>query len=111
IVRAYGDYLRTDDPEYKALVRLIRQDHIGGFIVANRIHGGAVINAQPFEMATFINHMQRMAKTPLLIASDFERGASMRVAKTAKFPYFMAYGAAHDLAATKRLGAITAREA
>jgi beta-N-acetylhexosaminidase len=111
IVRAYGDYLRTDDPEYKALVRLIRQDHIGGFIVANRIHDGAVINAQPFEMATFINHMQRMAKTPLLIASDFERGASMRVAKTARFPYFMAYGAAHDLAATRRLGAITAREA
>ena len=46
-----------------------------------------MINAQPFEMAAFINHMQRMAKTPLLIASDFERGASMRVAKTAKFPY------------------------
>ncbi|MGI8959804.1 MAG: glycoside hydrolase family 3 protein [Bryobacteraceae bacterium] len=111
VVRAYGDYLRTDDPEYKTLVRLIRQDHIGGFIVANRIHDGAVINAQPFEMATFINHMQRMAKTPLLIASDFERGASMRVAKTAKFPYFMAYGAAHDLAATRELGAMTAREA
>jgi beta-N-acetylhexosaminidase len=111
IVRAYGDYLRSDDPEYKTLARLIRQDHIGGFIVANRIHNGAVINAQPFEMAAFINHMQRMAKTPLLIASDFERGASMRVAKTAKFPYFMAYGAAHDLAATRQLGAITAREA
>jgi beta-N-acetylhexosaminidase len=111
IVRAYGDYLRTDDPEYKTLARLIRQDHIGGFIVANRIHNGAVINAQPFEMATFINHMQRMTKTPLLIASDFERGASMRVAETAKFPYFMAYGAAHDLAATRQLGAITAREA
>jgi beta-N-acetylhexosaminidase len=111
IVRAYGDYLRSDDPEYKTLLRLIRQEHIGGFIVANRIRNGAVINAQPFEMAAFINHMQRMAKTPLLVASDFERGASMRVAKTAKFPYFMAYGAAHDLMATRQLGAITAREA
>jgi beta-N-acetylhexosaminidase len=111
VVRAYGDYPRTEDPEYKTLVRLIRQDHIGGFIVANRIHDGVVINAQPFEMAAFINHMQRLAKTPLLIAADFERGASMRVAETAKFPYFMAYGAAHDLAATRQLGAITAREA
>ncbi len=62
-------------------------------------------------MAVFINHMQRMAKTPLLVAADFERGASMRVAETAKFPYFMAYGAAHDLTATRQLGATTAREA
>jgi beta-N-acetylhexosaminidase len=111
VVRAYGDYPRSEDPEYKTLVRLIRQDHIGGFIVANRIHDGAVVNAQPFEMAAFINHMQRLAKTPLLVASDFERGASMRVAETAKFPYFMAYGAAHDMAATRQLGVMTAREA
>jgi beta-N-acetylhexosaminidase len=111
VVRAYGNYPRTEDAEYKTLVRLIRQDHIGGFVVANRIHDGVVVNAQPFEMAAFINHMQRLAKTPLLIAADFERGASMRVAETAKFPYFMAYGAAHDLTATRELGAITAREA
>jgi beta-N-acetylhexosaminidase len=111
VVRAYGDYPRSEDPEYKTLVHLIRQDHIGGFIVANRIHDGAVINAQPFEMAAFINHMQRLAKTPLLVAADFERGASMRVAETAKFPYFMAYGAAHDIPATRQLGVITAREA
>ncbi len=111
VVRVYGDYLRSDNPEYKALVRLIREDRVGGFIVANRIHNGAVINAQPFEMAAFINHLQKLAKTPLLIASDFERGASMRVAETAKFPYFMAYGAARDLAATRQLGLDTAREA
>jgi beta-N-acetylhexosaminidase len=111
MVRAYGDYPRTEDPEYKTLVRLIRQDHIGGFIVANRVHDSAVMNAQPFEMAALINHLQRLTKTPLLIAADFERGASMRVAQTAKFPYFMAYGAAHDLAATRQLGVITAREA
>jgi beta-N-acetylhexosaminidase len=111
VVRAYGDYPRSEDAEYKTLVRLIRQDHIGGFIVANRIHEGTVVKAQPFEMAAFINHMQRLAKTPLLIAADFERGASMRVAETANFPYFMAYGAAHDVAATRQLGVMTAREA
>ena len=33
IVRAYGDYLRSEDPEYKALVRLIRQDQIGGLLL------------------------------------------------------------------------------
>ena len=35
----------------------------------------------------------------------------MRVAETAKYPYFMAFGAAHDLDAVKEFGAATAREA
>jgi beta-N-acetylhexosaminidase len=111
VVRAYGDYPRTEDPEYKTLTRWIRDDHVGGFIVANRVRNGTVINAQPFEMVSFINHMQRVAKTPLLVASDFEHGASMRVAGTAKLPYFMAFGAGHDLTAVRELGATTAREA
>ncbi len=102
---------RKDNAEYRNFTRLIREDRVGGFIVAGRIKNGNVIPAQPFEMAAFINHMQRLAKTPLLVASDFERGASMRVAETAGFPYLMAFGAAHDLAATKELGAATAREA
>jgi len=70
-----------------------------------------VINARPFEMATFINHVQRLAKTPLLVASDFEHGASMRVSDTAKFPYLMAFGAAHDQSLIRELGAATAHEA
>src|ERR1700759_2380276 len=62
-------------------------------------------------MAVFINHMQRGARTPLLVASDFERGAANRVGKTASFPYMMRFGAAHDPSLTKELGAATAREA
>ncbi|HTU45945.1 MAG TPA: glycoside hydrolase family 3 N-terminal domain-containing protein [Bryobacteraceae bacterium] len=111
VVRGYGDYPPTEDAEYRKFAHWIRDDHVGGFIVAGRIRGGNVISAQPFEMAAFINHMQRLARTPLFVASDFERGASMRVADTARFPYLMAFGAAHDLAATKELGAATAREA
>lgn len=111
VVRGYGDYPPANDAEYRTFVRWIRQDHVGGFIVAGRIRNGNVISAQPFEMAAFVNHMQRLARTPLLVASDFERGASMRVAETARFPYLMAFGAAHDLAATRELGLATAREA
>jgi beta-N-acetylhexosaminidase len=111
VVRGYGDYLPSDSPEYKSLVHWIRDLHIGGMIVANRIHNGQVINAQPYEMAAFLNHLQRLSRTPLFIASDFEHGASMRVAETARYPYFMAYGAAHDLSAVRELGAATAREA
>jgi beta-N-acetylhexosaminidase len=111
IVRGYGDYPPSSDAEYRRFTHWITQDHVGGFIVAGRIRNGSVIAAQPFEMAAFINHMQRQAKTPLLVASDFERGASMRVANTARFPYLMAFGAAHDLDAMRQLGAATAREA
>jgi beta-N-acetylhexosaminidase len=111
VVRGYGDYPPSENAELRRFTRWIQEDHVGGFIVAGRIRNGNVIGAQPFEMAAFINHMQRLAKTPLLVASDFERGASMRVAGTARFPYLMAFGAAHDLAATRELGAATAREA
>ncbi|MGC2656711.1 MAG: glycoside hydrolase family 3 N-terminal domain-containing protein [Bryobacteraceae bacterium] len=111
IVRAYGDYPRTDNAEYTTLRRWIAQDRVGGFIVANRVRDGVVINARPFEMAAFVNHLQRLAKTPLLVASDFEHGASMRVSDTAKFPYLMAFGAAHDETAIRELGAATAQEA
>ncbi len=111
VVRGYGDYPPSSNAEYKRFLRWIREDHVGGFIVAGRIRNGNVIAAQPFEMAAFINHVQHLARTPLLVASDFERGASMRVADTAKFPYLMAFGAARDLEATKQLGAATAREA
>lgn len=111
MVRGYGDYPPSDNAEYKRFLRWIREDHVGGFIVADRIRNGNVITAPPFEMAAFLNHIQRLARTPLLVGSDFERGASMRVADTAKFPYLMAFGAAHDSAALKELGLRTAREA
>lgn len=111
VVRGYGDYLRSDNREDKTLAHYIRDLHIGGMIVANRIRNGDVINAQPYEMAAFLNHLQKMSRTPLIIGSDFEHGASMRVAETARYPYFMAYGAAHDLNAVRELGAATAREA
>ena len=111
IVRGYGDYPPTDSREYQRFTHWIKDSHVGGFIVAGRIRHGDVIPAQPFEMAVFLNHMQRLAKTPLLVGSDFERGASMRVAQTARFPYLMAFGAAHDPSAIRQLGAATAGEA
>jgi beta-N-acetylhexosaminidase len=111
VVRGYGDYPPSDQPEYKRFLHWIRDDRVGGFIVAGRIKDGNIIPAQPFEMAVFINHMQHLARTPLFVASDFERGASMRVAETAKFPYLMAFGAARDLNAIRQLGSATAHEA
>jgi beta-N-acetylhexosaminidase len=55
--------------------------------------------------------MQRAAKIPLIIGGDFERGASMRMSGTIKFPHNMAYAAAQDVEGTRLLGLQTAREA
>lgn len=111
MVRGYGDFPAPSNAEFRRFRRWIEVDHVGGFIVAGRIVNGSVIPAQPYEMVTFINRMQKLAKTPLLIGSDFERGASARVAGTPRFPYLMAFGATHNLADMKALGAATAHEA
>jgi beta-N-acetylhexosaminidase len=111
IVRGYGDYPPSSNVEYERFRHWIHDLHVGGFIVAGRIRNGNVLQAPPFEMSAFINHMQRQAKTPLLVGADLERGASQRVAQTPRFPYMMAFGAAHDTGAIRELGAVTAREA
>jgi len=107
----YGEAPSRQSDDYKKFRHWIRDLHIGGLIVNNRVTGGQVRNAQPHAMALFLNQMQRMSRLPLIVGADFERGASMRVADTVRFPYAMAYGAASDLAATRALGAETAREA
>jgi beta-N-acetylhexosaminidase len=107
----YGDAPPTKSADYQKYKHWVRDLHIGGFIVANRIDHGAIRNAEPHAMAVFLNQMQKMARTPLLIAADLERGASMRVAGGAQFPYNMAYGAGRDLDAVRYEGLATARQA
>jgi beta-N-acetylhexosaminidase len=107
----YGEAPSKRSDDYQKFRHWVRDLRIGGLIVNNRVTGGQVRNAEPHAMALFLNQMQRMARVPLIVGGDFERGASMRVANTVKFPYAMAYGAANNLAATRALGAETAREA
>src|SRR6478672_1068692 len=37
MVRGYGDYPSSTDPEYQRFLNWIRDDRVGGFIVAGRI--------------------------------------------------------------------------
>jgi beta-N-acetylhexosaminidase len=111
IITSYGEAPSAKSQAFKDFVHQVRDLKVGGLIVVNRVVHGSVRNAEPFAMAAFLNRMQRVAKVPLMVGADFERGASMRVANTTKFPHLMAYGAAHDLALTRYLGLATAREA
>jgi beta-N-acetylhexosaminidase len=106
-----GHPMNTRTREYRKFVRLVSQEHVGGLILVNVASGRNVAKADPLEAASFINRMQRLAKIPLLVSGDFERGASMRVDATTIFPHAMAFTASRDPNEARIEGEITAREA
>jgi len=108
---ADGYVYSTQSEEYEKFRHLVADLHVGGMLINNRIEYGAARNANPYAMAVFINQMQTLAKVPLLIASDFEQAASMRVTGGTQFPQSMAFGAAGDVEAARYEGLIAAREA
>lgn len=111
IVPFYGANPASKRREYQEYARLVGQTRVGGLILLNRVQSGMVRQAEPLGLSAFLNRMQKLAKVPLIVGGDFERGSSMRVANTTRFPHAMAYGAANDLEATRNTGAATAREA
>lgn len=111
IVPFYGDDLNSRSSAYAEYRRLVAGVRVGGLILLNRVRLGSVEKARSHDVATFLNRMQRLAKLPLIVGGDFERGASMRLIDTPEFPHAMAFGAANDLVLTKAWGAATAREA
>ena len=108
---ADGDVYSTESEDYKKFHHWVKDLHIGGLIVINEVEFGSARNANPHAMAVFLNQMQRLSRLPLLIGSDFERAASMRVTGGTQFPHSMAFGATGDVSASKYEGLITAREA
>jgi beta-N-acetylhexosaminidase len=111
VVSCYGEAMNVRSRQYRQYLKLIRDEHVGGVIVVGHVLYGTVRNADPYAMAALINRFQRLANIPLLVAADFERGASMRVNATTQWPYNMAFAAAHDVNASRSEGAATAREA
>ena len=107
----YGDSPNVRSREYREYASLVSGLKVGGLVLLNRVRDGVAQRAEPHAAAAFFNRMQRLAATPLIVAADCERGASMRVAHTTAFPYLMAFGAANDPDSTRALGRATAREA
>lgn len=111
IIKSVGSLPPARSRAYRAFVKSVQTDGVGGIIVNNRVGRAGAINAEPFEMVTFLNRMQKLATVPLLIGGDFERGASMRVAGTVKYPHSMAFAATGSTEYSRYLGLATAREA
>jgi beta-N-acetylhexosaminidase len=111
IMPIYGEPANTRSVEFRKYQRFIRDLRVGGVIVTGHSLNGGVRNAEPYAMAALLNRLQKMARTPLFVSADFERGASMRVNSTTAWPYSMAFAAAKDLTAVSEEGADTARDA
>jgi beta-N-acetylhexosaminidase len=106
----YGEAPNTRSKQYRHFLRLVQEERVGGLILVNRTEGHGIKRAEPYALAAFLNRMQRMAKVPLIVGGDFERGPSMRVDGMTLFPHAMAFAAAGDPQATKYMGEITARD-
>jgi beta-N-acetylhexosaminidase len=105
-----GHPMNTRSRDYRRFVRLISQEHIGGLILINVANGRVSSKADPLEVASFVNKMQKLAKVPLVVSGDFERGASMRIDDTTAFPHAMAFTASRDPNEARIEGEITAKE-
>lgn len=99
--RFSGQFINKDSDDLKRLEQLIAERKIGGLI----LFGGQV-----YETAHLTNTVQKMAKTPLFIASDFERGAGNQIEGATEFPPLMALGAVSSEEQAYLMGKITALE-
>src|SRR5260370_9093750 len=110
VIPFYGEAPHTRSKQYRRFLRLVQEERVGGLILVNRTEGHGLKRAEPYALAAFLNRMQRMAKIPLIVAGDFERGASMRVDGMTLFPHAMSFAAAGDSRDTRYMGEITARD-
>ncbi|HTS47897.1 MAG TPA: glycoside hydrolase family 3 N-terminal domain-containing protein [Bryobacteraceae bacterium] len=111
VMPVLGEPANVRSAAFRRYLHYIRDLHVGGLIVTGNTQNGSVRNAEPYAMAALLNRLQRMSKLPLLVGADFERGASMRVSSTTRWPYAMAFAAAHDLEGVNYEAAETARDA
>ncbi|HEU4334520.1 MAG TPA: glycoside hydrolase family 3 N-terminal domain-containing protein, partial [Candidatus Eisenbacteria bacterium] len=70
------------------------------------LFGGSI-----FDVASFVNGLQNLAKFPLLVASDYENGAGQQVSGATTLPSNMAVGATGSEELAELKGRVTAREA
>jgi beta-N-acetylhexosaminidase len=107
----YGGFLSTESEQYKELLRLVEQNHIGGLVVQTRGSPLGVERSQAYPTAVLANDLQRHSKIPLLIGADFERGTSMRLDEGTSFPQAMAVAATGSPRDAYTMGKVTALEA
>jgi len=102
MVRAFGYYFSTDSDIFERLAHLVKERKVGGIIMAQ---------GDVYAEAVLLNRLQGLARIPLLVAADFERGTAMRVRRGTRFPEAMALGATRNAEYAYQMGRAVALEA
>jgi len=92
---------RFELPDYERITDAVKAG-VGGVC----LFGGSI-----FDIASFVNGLQNLAKFPLLVASDYENGAGQQVGGATVLPSNMAVGATGSEELAELKGRVTAREA
>ncbi len=100
--RVYGYYFSVGSEQYQLMHHLVKEHKVGGLIF---------FQGDVYETAEMINRCQEWADVPLLIASDFEWGAAMRIRRATRFPEAMAVGATRDTILAYEMGRVIGEEA
>jgi beta-N-acetylhexosaminidase len=111
MVPFFGRFTSADSAEYKELLRAVKEQHVGGFMLATRQGPQGIARAQVYPTAEITNDLQGHAEIPLLFGADFERGTVMRLEEGTSFPHAMAVAATGSPQDAYELGRITALEA
>ncbi|HEX3234460.1 MAG TPA: glycoside hydrolase family 3 N-terminal domain-containing protein [Gemmatimonadales bacterium] len=96
-----GTYAAYDDEAFLRTEGWVDSLHIGGVIVSI---------GSPLDLAAKLNRLQQRSPLPLLVASDFEGGTSIRLVGGTFFPPNMGVGATGSDSAAYQMGRITALE-
>lgn len=106
-----AEFLNVNSPEYLRLRDTMNKYYVGSFAMTVRYEPPFLYKNQPYEAAELLNRLQQDSKLPLLVAADFELGASNRLNGTTGFPNAMAIGATGRLEYAEAFGRITGEEA
>ncbi|MEW6128831.1 MAG: glycoside hydrolase family 3 N-terminal domain-containing protein [Acidobacteriota bacterium] len=101
VVSAVSEFANTSGERFQEIQKQIVENKVGGIIVS----WGSVN-----EIAAMTNEFQRLAKIPLLISSDMERGLRMRSRNGTPFTTAMGVAATGDPNAAYTQGKIVAQE-
>jgi beta-N-acetylhexosaminidase len=91
-----GEYAAVGSPEYEQVRGWVQDDKVGGLVLSIGL---------PLSYAAKLNHMQRIATVPLLIASDMENGTGMRLGGSYALPSLLPQGGGTVFPPVMALGA------
>jgi beta-N-acetylhexosaminidase len=109
-IKVLAQFLNDADPNWIQLRDNVQKYHVGSLVMTIPVEGAVLLKSQPYEVAELLNRLQTSSTLPLLVAADFERGASMRLSGTTVFPHAMAFGATGKTENAEAFGRISALE-